>query len=62
MKEDEVRRYAKQDVVGQRLDGLFVEGHVEEREGVPHIVQEDNNGECIPHDQIRWLVRACRYC
>ncbi|TMH96382.1 hypothetical protein E6H37_03095 [Candidatus Bathyarchaeota archaeon] len=62
MKEDEVRRYANQDVVGQRLDGLFIEGHVEERVGVLHIVQEDNNEESIRYDQIRWLVRAFRYC
>lgn len=62
MKEDEVRRYANADVVGQRLDGLFIEGHVEEREGVPHVVQDDNNGEGVSHDQIRWLVRAYRYC
>ncbi len=62
MKEDEVRRYVNEDVVGQRLDGLFIEEHVEDREGVPLIVQEDNDGECIPHDQIRWLVRAYRYC
>lgn len=61
MQEDEMRRYTNEDVVGQRIDGLFIEGHVEERDGVPHI-HEDDNGECIPCDQIRWVVRACRYC
>jgi len=62
MKEAEMRRYVNEDVVGQRLDGLFIEGHVEEREGIPRVVQEDNEGESIPYDQIRWLVRSYRYC
>jgi len=62
MKEAEMRRYVNEDVVGQRLDGLFIEGHVEEREGIPRVVQEDNEGELIPYDQIRWLVRSYRYC
>jgi len=62
MKENEIRRYANQEVVGQRLDGLFIEGRVEEREGVPHVVREEDDGECVSHDQIRWLVRSCRYC
>jgi hypothetical protein len=62
MKESDIRRYANGDVVGQRLDGLFVEGRVEERDGTLLIVEKDSGGECIPYDQIRWLVRACRYC
>ena len=62
MKEDKIRRYVNADDVGQRLDGLFIEGRVEEREGVPLIVEEDNNGDCVTHDQIRWLVRGYRYC
>ena len=62
MKESEIRRYADEDVVGQRLDGQFVEGRVEEREGNFLVFEKDGSGECIPRDQIRWLVRACRYC
>jgi len=62
MKEIEMRRYANEDVVGQGLDGLFIEGHVEEKQGIPHVVEEGNDGKCIPYDQIRWLVRAYRYC
>ena len=62
MKESEIRRYANEDVVGQRLGGLFVEGRVEERDGTLFIVEKDSTGECIPYGQIRWLVRAYRYC
>jgi hypothetical protein len=62
MKESEIKRYANEDVVGQRLDGLFIEGRVEERDGVPLVFEKDGNGERIPYDQIRWLVRAYRYC
>ena len=61
MKENEMRRYANEDVVGQRLDGLFVEGRVEERNGIPYVF-ENSNGDAIPYDRIRWLVRAYRYC
>jgi hypothetical protein len=62
MKESEIRRYANEDVVGQRLDGLFVEGRVEERNGTFLVFEKDSIGECIPYEQIRWLVRAYRYC
>lgn len=62
MKESEIRRYANEDVVGQRLDGLFVEGRVEERDGTFLVFEKDSSGECISYDKIRWLVRACRYC
>ena len=62
MKESEIRRYANEDVVGQRLDGLFVEGRVEERDGTFLVIEKDSSGERIPSDRIRWLVRACRYC
>ncbi len=62
MKESEIRRHANEDVVGQRFDGLFVEGRVEERDGTFLVFEKDSGGECIPCDQIRWLVRACRYC
>ena len=62
MKESEIKRYANEDVVGQRLDGLFIEGRVEERDGILLVFEKDGNGERIPYDQIRWLVRACRYC
>jgi hypothetical protein len=62
MKENEMRRYANEDVVGQRLDGLFVEGRVEERNGIPYVFEKDSSEERIPYDQIRWLVRAYRYC
>ena len=62
MKESEIRRYADEGVVGQKLDGLFVEGLVEKRDGTFLVVENDGKGECIPSDQIRWLVRACRYC
>jgi hypothetical protein len=61
MKENKMRCYANEDVVGQRLDGLFVEGRVEERNGIPYVF-ENSNGECIPYHRIRWLVRAYRYC
>jgi hypothetical protein len=61
MKEDEMRRYVDEEVVGQRLDGLFIEGRVEEKQGIPHVVEDDQR-ESIPCDQIRWLVRAYRYC
>ncbi len=62
MKESEIRRHANEDVVGQRFDGSFVEGRVEERDGTFLVFEKDGSGECIPHHQIRWLVRACRYC
>jgi hypothetical protein len=62
MKESEMRRYANEDVVGQRFDGLFVEGRVEERDGTFLVFEKDSSGDCIPYDQLRWLVRACRYC
>jgi hypothetical protein len=62
MKENEMRHYTNEDVVGQRLDGLFVEGRVEERDGIPYVFEKVSNGEYIPYDRIRWLVRACRYC
>ena len=62
MKEREIKRYANEDVVGRRLDGLFVEGRVEERDGTLLVFEKDSGGEYIPSDQIRWLVRACRYC
>jgi hypothetical protein len=62
MRKDEMRRYVDEEVVGQRLDGLFIEGHVEEKKGIPHVVEEDGQRESIPCDQIRWLVRAYRYC
>ena len=62
MKESEIRRYANEEVVGQRLDGLFVEGRVEERDGIFLVFEKDGSRECIPYGQIRWLVRACRYC
>ena len=62
MKESEIRRYADGEVVGQKLDGSFLEGRVEKREATLLVVESDNSGECIPSDQIRWLVRACRYC
>jgi hypothetical protein len=62
MKESELRRYADEEVVGQRLDGLFVEGRVEERDGTFLVFEKDGSGECIPYDEIRWVVRACRYC
>jgi len=62
MKESEIRRYANEEVVGQRLDGLFVEGRVEERDGTFLVFEKDGSGECIPYGHIRWLVRACRYC
>ena len=62
MKESEIRRYANEDVVGQRFDGLFIEGRVEKRDGTFLVFEKDSSGEYIPHHQIRWLVRACRYC
>jgi hypothetical protein len=62
MKEDEMRRYVSEEVVGQKLDGLFIEGHVEEKEGILHVIEEDDERECVPCEQIRWLVRAYRYC
>jgi len=62
MKESEIRRYTNEEVVGQRLDGLFVEGRVEERDGTFLVFEKDGSRECIPYGHIRWLVRACRYC
>ncbi|OLD12826.1 MAG: hypothetical protein AUI93_02205 [Crenarchaeota archaeon 13_1_40CM_3_52_10] len=62
MKESEIRRYANEDVVGQRFDGLFVEGRVAEKDGTFLVFEKDSSGECISPDEIRWLVRACRYC
>ena len=62
MKESEMRRYVDEEVVGQRLDGQFVEGRVEKRDGTFLVFEKESSGECISLDQIRWLVRACRYC
>jgi len=62
MKECKIRRHVGEEVVGQRLDGLFVEGRVEERDGTFLVFEKDSSGECIPYDRIRWLVRAYRYC
>ncbi len=49
MKESEIRRYANEEVVGQRLDGLFVEGRVEERDGTFLVFEKDGSRECTPY-------------
>ena len=62
MKESEIKRYVDEEVVGQRLDGQFVEGRVEKSYGA-FLVSENDSGEArVPCEEIRWLVRACRYC
>lgn len=61
MNNDEMRRFVNEEVVGQQLNGLFIEGRVKEIEGALSIVANDN-AETIPSDQIKWLVQAFRYC
>ena len=63
MKASEIRRFADQEVVGQRLDGLFFEARVEARDGEPMVVESDGRGrEIIPSADIKWLVASHRYC
>ena len=63
MKASEIRRFEDQEVVGQRLDGLFFEARVEDWDGEPMVVESDGRGrEIIPPANIKWLVASHRYC
>ena len=63
MKTDEVRRFLNKEVVGQKKDGLFFEGRVEDANGKAS-VEEPLQGSIltIDPDEIRWLVLASRHC
>ncbi|HZY46361.1 MAG TPA: hypothetical protein VFE96_01070 [Candidatus Bathyarchaeia archaeon] len=62
MDEEKIRQLANEEVVGQRLDGLFFEGRVEESDGILSVVEVDGGVGKIPLEQVRWVVRAYRYC
>jgi len=62
MKHEAMKRFANENVVGQRLDGLFFEGRVEECSGALQVVPDDTFQRTVQSDEVRWLVRACRYC
>ena len=63
MKPAEVRRFANEEVVGQRTDGLFFEGLVKEKDGRPIVVESDKGPiEALRPEEIKWLVVASRYC
>jgi hypothetical protein len=63
MKASEIKRFADREVVGQRLDGLFFEARVEDRNGEPRVVESDGRGrEIISPANIKWLVASHRYC
>ncbi len=63
MKIDEIRRFLNKEVVGQKKDGLFFEGRVEDANGKASVVEaEQGSTVTINLDEIRWLVEASRYC
>ncbi len=63
MKASEIRRFEDQEVVGQRINGLFFEARVEDRSGEPMVVESDGRErEIIPPANIKWLVASHRYC
>ncbi len=63
MKQAELRKFANEDVVGQKLDGLLFEGKVEEKDGGALVVKvEEGPRDIIDPGKIKWLAVASRYC
>ncbi len=62
MKTAELRRFANEDVVGQKLNGLFFEGKVERKGGALVLQVEEGFRYIIDPRQVKWLAVANRYC
>jgi hypothetical protein len=63
MRSDQLKRFLNSDVVGQLNNGLFFEGHVEDRSGRASVFhQEGQVPRRISATRVRWLAKAVRYC
>jgi len=63
MRSDQLKRFLNSDVVGQLTNGLFFEGHVQDRSGKARVF--DQQGEVprrISAIRVRWLAKAVRHC
>jgi hypothetical protein len=63
MRSDQLKRFLNSDVVGQLNNGLFFEGHVEDRSGRASVF--DREGQVprrISATRVRWLAKAVRHC
>jgi hypothetical protein len=57
-----LRRFLNSDVVGQLNNGLFFEGHVEDRAGRASVFEHEGQiRKRISATRVRWLSKAVRY-
>ena len=62
MRSDQLKRFLNSDVVGQLNNGLFFEGHVEERAGRASVFDPDGQViRPISATRVRWLVKTVRH-
>ena len=63
MRSEQLKRFLNSDVVGQLNNGLFFEGHVEDRGGTTSVFdKEDQVIRRIGATRVRWLAKAVRHC
>lgn len=63
MRSIQLKRFLNSDVVGQLNNGLFFEGHVENKAGRASVLGGDGQAfRRISASRVKWLVRAVRYC